>query len=1040
MLSFKKTACAVIAACVAIGAAPLAHAQSDLLVATQGHVDAPKVFWEGSANNFTLKTNFGPNPVPIEQSILWVGKGYSSKAQQQYFYEITSDDGDKLAFAGKKGDLLYQAPQNPSANAQDPIWAGFGADTAVPIENFRDQAFTLDMVGFDGPGRMEMFRYGPGWDKAERMLSSHDVGMRSAFMNAGSHTHNNTTFTRPGRYEIMYKATARGNHGVISSTPQKLVWQVGGTKPSPEDLGDVAAAYNASSADESSDFFPKFTLSKNDKLEKDGDDKLTKMTFTTSDASDQGTAVFYIDGYYLAEVPVVDGSAEWIEMIGSQTSNFQVVYVPKSGDSPRWVSAPVSYTTGQATTSTNQLGEFPQKNSQDPAPEFNNSGFSDGSKEVSVSAKTESNKFSNITVQPADDRMTLNVKGGYFNKAEDKYADCDVEFVSSPGHRTYLAPSDGCQKPETTLRLKLIPHPSDYRSGVDFEQGQGGQGSQTLSFGPKDQSQFGSSSKPSENNPESNGNGASAETNQQSNGLDAKQVTINNGHLDIGPVPGESGLQIAIGDDSRQYANKTVLRAPESVNIELNRHAVQIKGPGQKGVFASKSYNFLGDNGTSLWVISGQQINGVPWVGFSTERVDHSEYPNGVNLRIASISAPEGGKWWAFTSDVSDDVQMIASSDKAGEIIAKSPTHMHNNWVFSKPGEYLIGVEAFGTNASGEFKTKQAKIKFTVNGKDDQQSGDTNRVVVGGSSDRSASGSTDGSNKVGQAGGAAPTGGGSAGGSAAGAAKEVCLPVEGASSAGSVATEGHFDLGARIEDGKLVASLKDDRNQPASWVDPASVAFQLGDQAKLKAPDALSFVSKAGQDVWMIQSSQQEGVPWLGFNTMHESIVEQTEGTITWKLDSVEGPGKMAAFTSGTFGGGIGDRIFDNVGGPTSYTVAKNTHMHPNFVFTEAGDYKVSLTATAKGKNGEELSAKTVLNFSAGSEAKVPTVQGSTAKDGKPLVSEDGKKLGRTPSGEVCELGAGNLPSTGAAAGQGAALLAALVICASILGRRYVKP
>lgn len=1039
MLSFKKLAGAAIAACVAVGVAPLAHAHTDLLVATQGHVDSPKVFWEKYQNNFNLKTNFGPNPRPIEQTILWVGKGYSSKSEQQYFYEVTEKDGDKLAFAGKQGDLLYQAPQNPSANAQDPIWAGFGADTEIPIDNFRDQAFTLDMVGFDGPGRMEMFRYGSGWEKAERMLSSHDAGMRSAFMNAGSHTHNNTTFTRPGRYEIMYRATARGADGVISSTPQKLVWQVGGTKPSPEDLGDVVAAYNASSAIESSDFYPEFTLSKNDVHEKDGDDKLTKMRFTTSDPSDQGTAVFYIDGYYLAEVPVIDGVAKWTEMIGSQTSNFQVVYVPKSGNSPRWISVPIEYTTGQEVTSTNQLGDFPQKASQDPAPEFSTPGFEDGAKGVTVTAKTQNSEFSNITVQPADDRMTINVKGGYFNKAGDDIPDCEVEFVSAPGHRSYSAPSGYCQKPGTVLRLKLIPHPADYRSGVSFEQSQGGQGSKTLSFGPKsaqdDQSQPGSSPQPFTPGEKSNHTSENAEA----SGLETTQVTINNGHLDIGPVVANGKLQMAIGDDSRQHAKKTVLRATEGVNIELNRHAVQIKGPGQKGVFASKAYDFLGKNGTSLWAISGsKQVTGVPWVGFSTERVDHSEYPNGVNMRLTSLSVPENGKWWAFTNDASDNVQMIASSDKAGEIIAKKPTHMHNNWVFSKPGEYVIGVEAFGTDAAGEFKTKQAKIKFTVTGKDGEQE-ETNRFVVGGSGDRS-SGTNNSTH--GQAGSSAPAGGsaGSAASASGGVAKEVCLPVEGASSAGSVATEGHFDLGARIEDGKLVASLKDDRNQPASWVDPASVAFQLGDQAKLKAPDALSFVSKAGQDVWMIQSSQQEGVPWLGFNTMHESIVEQTEGTITWKLDSVEGPGKMAAFTSGTFGGGIGDRIFDNVGGPTSYTVAKNTHMHPNFVFTEAGDYKVSLTATAKGKNGEELSAKTVLNFSAGSEAKVPTVQGSTAKDGKPLVSEDGKKLGRTPSGEVCELGAGNLPSTGAAVGQGAALLAALVIGVSILGRRYVKP
>lgn len=43
------------------------------------------------------------------------------------------------------------------------------------------------------------------------------------------------------------------------------------------------------------------------------------------------------------------------------------------------------------------------------------------------------------------------------------------------------------------------------------------------------------------------------------------------------------------------------------------------------------------------------------------------------------------------------------------------------------------------------------------------------------------------------------------------------------------ATDGHFDLGPAIENGTLVARVKDDRSQPAQWVDPSSLTFALGD-------------------------------------------------------------------------------------------------------------------------------------------------------------------------------------------------------------------
>ena len=119
------------------------------------------------------------------------------------------------------------------------------------------------------------------------------------------------------------------------------------------------------------------------------------------------------------------------------------------------------------------------------------------------------------------------------------------------------------------------------------------------------------------------------------------------------------------------------------------------------------------------------------------------------------------------------------------------------------------------------------------------------------------------------------------------------------------ANDGHFDLGPRIVDGKLKLQVKDDRSQPASWVDPATLTFSLGDKATLKAPDALNFVATPGQDVWMISSSQSAGVPWLGMNSQAEEIVSKTSGEVTFTLVSVEGPGKVSVFTSGGLGVGV---------------------------------------------------------------------------------------------------------------------------------------
>ena len=157
------------------------------------------------------------------------------------------------------------------------------------------------------------------------------------------------------------------------------------------------------------------------------------------------------------------------------------------------------------------------------------------------------------------------------------------------------------------------------------------------------------------------------------------------------------------------------------------------------------------------------------------------------------------------------------------------------------------------------------------------------------------------------------------------------------------ANEGHFDLGPRIVDGKLKLQVKDDRSQPASWVDPATLTFSLGDKATLKAPDALNFVATPGQDVWMISSSQSAGVPWLGMNSQAEEIVSKTSGEVTFTLVSVEGPGKVSVFTSGGLGGGVGEHLLQEEG--SSYTLPANTHAHQNWVFTAPGTYKLTISA-----------------------------------------------------------------------------------------------
>ena len=213
------------------------------------------------------------------------------------------------------------------------------------------------------------------------------------------------------------------------------------------------------------------------------------------------------------------------------------------------------------------------------------------------------------------------------------------------------------------------------------------------------------------------------------------------------------------------------------------------------------------------------------------------------------------------------------------------------------------------------------------------------------------------------------------------------------------ATEGHFDLGPAIENGTLVARVKDDRSQPAQWVDPSSLTFALGDAARITAPADLGFVATPGSSVWLIPSTQIAGVPWLGLNSQREEIVTGTTGPVQFSLDAVEGPGRVAVFNAGALGSGVGEHVFDGPG--TGYTLGANTHAHQNWVFTAPGTYTLTISMRVT-PNGAALAGS---GFGSGGDL---TATGTTGPNGRPMVSQ---VVGRTASGKDCDL---SLATTGA--------------------------
>ena len=247
-----------------------------------------------------------------------------------------------------------------------------------------------------------------------------------------------------------------------------------------------------------------------------------------------------------------------------------------------------------------------------------------------------------------------------------------------------------------------------------------------------------------------------------------------------------------------------------------------------------------------------------------------------------------------------DEVKAATSTSKAkagGSYTIPANTHVHPNWVFSKPGTYKL------------------TIRQSVKGKDGKSYSDTSTLTF----------------NVGSSSGA---------------------------------TSGHFDFGSRFENGKLISSIKDDRKSPAQWVDPSSISFGLGNAAKAKAPAGIEFIAPAGSDVWMIGSTQAPSVPWVGANSMHPSIIQNTTGEITQTLVSASGPGNVGVFTSGNFGQIVGQKWYSSTAGSGSSVSAAKDRKSAKIgqIFKDGKGYKI---VDLKGKTEDgadcDLSADQIV-------------------------------------------------------------------------------
>lgn len=523
----------------------------------------------------------------------------------------------------------------------------------------------------------------------------------------------------------------------------------------------------------------------------------------------------------------------------------------------------------------------------------------------------------------------------------------------------------------------------------------------------------------------------------------AESVTLNQGHIDAFHVTssGSGNLKLDLTEDA---TGSHVVRDPNNVTLEIGAHAYETRTKDIKGI------------GAPTYYLPQTQQEKLIWPGWDTQGV--APHYQGVNINFNRVCGPgrvfmwSQGKIGGMTPLLTDGIEV-----KSGNSINQSyPSHVHANWAFERPGRYSMQVQATADGAKSEVKT----YTWVVGKSDQDENADqpAEGATPCGSEDAAGGGgSADGGSTS-----AGATGGGITGATGASSAQgtsnkstsngkssgnstsnnKSASTASGNSTSSTSSANGKSEGSATCKKGEpaLRPQIKDDRTQPPKWTNPTALNFGLGSAAKTNLPQALGPVG-AGT-AWMIGATQTNGVPWVGVNTMHPDLLANTQGDVTFQLTSFSGPGSMYVFEQGNLGQVVGKEWFKASGGNPSgsHVVPRNSHVHPNWVFSKPGTYKVGITQTATTKQGKKVSAPATLTFTVGGSGNANSGHfdfgSSITTDGDCAAGADGAAGGSgSADGGAGGSGSGATNSDGSLADTGStsAMLALAIAGAGLI-------
>lgn len=376
-------------------------------------------------------------------------------------------------------------------------------------------------------------------------------------------------------------------------------------------------------------------------------------------------------------------------------------------------------------------------------------------------------------------------------------------------------------------------------------------------------------------------------------------------------------------------------------------------------------FDLIGGAGSDAWTIPLSQVDGVPWLGVSSESLDADLYQRYTALRLDAVAGIDGGPapgevvvwnagdgskpFFSTRAGLPDAVRMLAGSN-----------HWHASWSFTAPGVYCLAFGASNRTVAGAPVDDAQQLTVVVGDAIDPYRIDTCAQA-----------------------GVAPTAEPLAPAIAPGSGPVTVADSEGSSS------KRFYDLVPRLDVERLELLLHDGSTTgPGTLRSLDDVVLRLGPSTRVTRAD--------GTAAWELDEDVSRNRYLLGWDSTKTSGLD---GDLDWTLESIAGPGRFALTDEWGLNHG---------GGPLISTAGDRVAIWPGrrdrgtWSFTAPGVYCATFALDGRRAGGAPVAARQVVTFLVGDgdpAAVVPCGRGGKAT--APPPRDEPRPPVETPPGQV---------------------------------------